>query len=80
MRDTADKVKVAEKIIEANDKAKAEVVVDVELLQIDYDAAARPRRRSSTYSGIRSSTRSTGIGATTSRRRRSRRSASTSSS
>ncbi|HVT57346.1 MAG TPA: cohesin domain-containing protein [Thermoanaerobaculia bacterium] len=35
LRDTTDKVKVAEKIIETNDKAKAEVVVDVELLQID---------------------------------------------
>src|ERR1700694_6140368 len=35
IRDTADKVRIAEKIIEANDKAKAEVVVDVELLQID---------------------------------------------
>ena len=35
MRDTADKVKVAEQIILANDKAKAEVVVDVELLQIN---------------------------------------------
>jgi general secretion pathway protein D len=35
LRDTADKVKVAERIIEANDKSKAEVVVDVELLQID---------------------------------------------
>ncbi len=35
LRDTADKVKVAEQIILANDKSKAEVVVDVELLQID---------------------------------------------
>ncbi len=35
LRDTADKVKVAEKIIESNDKSKAEVVVDIELLQID---------------------------------------------
>ncbi|HEX2162388.1 MAG TPA: secretin N-terminal domain-containing protein, partial [Thermoanaerobaculia bacterium] len=35
IRDTADKVKVAERIIEANDKARAEVVVDVELLQVD---------------------------------------------
>ena len=35
LRDTADKVKVAEKIIESNDKAKAEVVVDVELLQVN---------------------------------------------
>lgn len=34
LRDTADKVKVAEKIIETVDKAKAEVVVDVELLQL----------------------------------------------
>lgn len=39
IRDTADKVKIAEKIIEANDKAKAEVVVDVELLQLDLDKA-----------------------------------------
>ena len=35
IRDTADKVRIAEKIIEANDKAKAEVVVQVELLQVD---------------------------------------------
>jgi general secretion pathway protein D len=35
MRDSADKVKVAEKIIETNDKSRAEVVVDVELLQIN---------------------------------------------
>lgn len=37
IRDTADKVRIAEKIIEANDKAKAEVVVDVELLQLDMN-------------------------------------------
>jgi general secretion pathway protein D len=37
IRDTADKVRIAEKIIEANDKAKAEVVVDVELLQLDLE-------------------------------------------
>jgi len=35
IRDTADKVRIAEKIIEANDKAKAEVVVQVELVQMD---------------------------------------------
>jgi general secretion pathway protein D len=35
LRDTADTVKVAEQIILANDKAKAEVVIDVELLQIN---------------------------------------------
>src|SRR5207244_4809409 len=37
IRDTADKVRIAEKIIEANDKAKSEVVVDVELLQLDLE-------------------------------------------
>lgn len=35
VRDTADKVRIAKEIIEANDKARAEVVVDVELLQLD---------------------------------------------
>lgn len=35
LRDTADTVKVAEQIILTNDKAKAEVVVDVELLEIN---------------------------------------------
>ncbi len=37
IRDTADKVRIAEKIIEANDKARAEVVVTVELVQIDLN-------------------------------------------
>ena len=35
LRDTADKVKVAEKLIRINDKARAEVVIDVELMQIN---------------------------------------------
>jgi general secretion pathway protein D len=35
IRDTADKVRIAEKIIEANDKARAEVVVTVELLELN---------------------------------------------
>ncbi|HKV12525.1 MAG TPA: secretin N-terminal domain-containing protein [Thermoanaerobaculia bacterium] len=35
LRDTADRVKIAEKLIETNDKSKAEVVIDVELLQIN---------------------------------------------
>jgi len=34
LRDTADKVAIAEKLITMNDKAKAEVMVDVELLEI----------------------------------------------
>jgi general secretion pathway protein D len=37
IRDTADKVQIAEKIIQANDKAKAEVVVQVELVQLDLN-------------------------------------------
>lgn len=37
IRDTADKVRIAEKIIEANDKARAEVVVQVELVQLDLN-------------------------------------------
>ncbi|HEX9148057.1 MAG TPA: hypothetical protein VF958_02745, partial [Thermoanaerobaculia bacterium] len=39
LRDTADKVAVAERIVEQNDKQVAEVVVDVELLQINADKA-----------------------------------------
>src|SRR5437016_2468155 len=35
LRDTADKVAIAEKIIEQNDKQLSEVIVDVELLQIN---------------------------------------------
>lgn len=35
LRDSADKVKVAETIIHTNDKSRGEVVVDVELLEID---------------------------------------------
>ena len=37
LRDTADKVAVAERIVEQNDKQVSEVVVDVELLQINTD-------------------------------------------
>ncbi len=35
IKDSPDVVEVAQKIIEANDKAKAELVVDVELLELD---------------------------------------------
>ena len=35
IRDTADKVKVAQRIIEAIDKSRSEVVVDVELIQVN---------------------------------------------
>ncbi len=39
LRDTSDKVAVAERIVEQNDKQVAEVVVDVELLQINSEKA-----------------------------------------
>ena len=39
LRDTSDKVAVAERIVEQNDKQVAEVVVDVELLQINATKA-----------------------------------------
>jgi general secretion pathway protein D len=35
IRDTPDRVQVAQKIIESNDKAKAELIVDIELLEIN---------------------------------------------
>jgi general secretion pathway protein D len=39
LRDTADKVAVAERIVQQNDKQVSEVVVDVELLQINTEKA-----------------------------------------
>lgn len=50
IRDTADKVAVAEKIIEVNDKAKAEVVIDVELLEIQTTKMAELGTKLSAYS------------------------------
>jgi general secretion pathway protein D len=50
LRDTVDKVKVAERIIESNDKAKAEVVVDVELLQINSNRLRELGSSLSSYS------------------------------
>ncbi len=37
MRDTADKVTIAQSIIDQNDKEKAEIVIDVELMQMDLN-------------------------------------------
>jgi general secretion pathway protein D len=37
LRDTADKVAIAERIVEQNDKQLSEVVIDVELLQVNSD-------------------------------------------
>lgn len=39
LRDTTDKVSVAERIVEQNDKQLAEVVIDVELLQVNTNKA-----------------------------------------
>ncbi len=49
IRDTADKVAVAEKLIEVNDKAKAEVVLDVELLQLSTTKLLELGAKLSTY-------------------------------
>ena len=50
IRDTADKVAVAERLIEVNDKAKSEVVVDVELIQVSTEKLLDLGTRLSAYS------------------------------
>jgi len=69
IRDTADKVRIAEKIIQANDKAKAEVVVDVELLQLDasreQDIGAYLAGTSGSLVPVPTSTSTTGTTGTT---------------
>ncbi len=52
LRDTADKVAIAEKLITVNDKAKAEVLVDVELLEYDTAGQSEIGMSLSTYSFI----------------------------
>lgn len=49
LRDTADKVRVAERIINANDKSRGEVVIDVELIQIDTGTLQRLGAQLSDY-------------------------------
>jgi len=49
IRDTADKVAIAEKLIHTVDKAKAEVMVDVELLEVDSNKLQDLGMRLSTY-------------------------------
>ena len=39
IRDTPDKVAIVQKIIEANDKSRSEVLLDVEILEIDRDTS-----------------------------------------
>ncbi|MCP4898723.1 MAG: hypothetical protein GY906_17270 [bacterium] len=50
LRDTADKVAIAEKLIEISDKAKAELLVDVELLLIASSNTSNLGATLSTYS------------------------------
>ncbi|HPR65467.1 MAG TPA: secretin N-terminal domain-containing protein [Thermoanaerobaculia bacterium] len=50
IRDTADKVAIAKRIIDANDKAKAEVVIDVEILQVDTNKFREIGTQLSNYS------------------------------
>jgi len=49
LRDTADKVAIAEKLIMVTDKAKAEVLVDVELLEVDTSNLSELGTKLSTY-------------------------------
>jgi len=50
IRDTADKVSVAERLIEINDKAKSEVIIDVELLLIGRKNVLELGTKLSSYS------------------------------
>ncbi len=50
LRDTADKVAIAEKLIQTNDKAKAEVMVDVELMEVNASKIRDLGASLSTYS------------------------------
>ena len=49
LRDTADKVAIAERLIAVNDKAKAEVLVDVELMEVDTSNQSELGLQLSTY-------------------------------
>lgn len=50
IRDTADKVAVAEKIIDINDKARSEVIVNVELIQVAMQKIVELGTKLSAYS------------------------------
>jgi general secretion pathway protein D len=41
IRDTPDKVAIVQKIIEANDKSRSEILLDIEILEVDRDQAMR---------------------------------------
>ena len=52
IRDTADKVAIAERLINANDKAKAEVLVDIQLIQVDSNKLREIGTELSNYSPV----------------------------
>ena len=60
IRDTADKVAVAERIIEINDKATSEVLIDVELVVMNTTKALELGTKLSSYSTTASLTAPTG--------------------
>jgi general secretion pathway protein D len=41
LRDTPDKIAIAQKIIEANDKSRSEILLNIEILEVDRDQALR---------------------------------------
>jgi general secretion pathway protein D len=41
VRDTPDKVAIVQKIIEANDKSRSEILLDIEILEVDRDQTLR---------------------------------------
>src|SRR3989441_419413 len=70
VRDTADRIAIAEKIIEDLDKAKPEVVVDATLLEVDRNVARTlgivpPQGTALTFTAPGSSTTTTAGGTTT---------------
>ena len=64
IRDTADKVRIAEKIIQANDKAKAEVVVAIELMELNLSKVRDIGFAISGFPGASGTSPSAGVGVT----------------
>ena len=50
LRDTPDKIAIAQKIIEANDKSRSEILLNIEILEVDRDRALQYGVDLSTYS------------------------------
>ncbi len=50
LRDTPDKIAIAQKIIEANDKSRSEILLNIEILEVDRDSALKYGIDLTTYS------------------------------